>query len=124
MTSKRHHYCISSFHHQWLRQIQLTAPHIKIQALIGLSFTAPLDWGDYAFDTDNARSTLIDESEVKRAKAKGKTTNLFTVNTIKDMQRFMSWSVDGIITDYPQRLKTLALPHLLSSRQTILQVKE
>ena len=98
---------ISSFHHQWLHTIQDMAPKIEIQALIGYSFTAPLDWGDFGFEIYNARSTLIDEKQIKTAIGKGKKVNLFTVNEIADMQRFMDQGVDGLITDYPQRLKAL-----------------
>lgn len=102
-----HQIIISSFNHEWLRAIEDMAPKIEIQALIGLSFTDPIDWGDYSFEIYNARSTLIDEKQIKTAIEKGKRVNLFTVNEIEDMQRFMDQGVDGLITDYPQRLKTL-----------------
>lgn len=98
---------VSSFNHEWLRYIEDVAPGIEIQALIGFSFTAPLDWGDFGFEIYNARSTLIDEKQIKTAIEKGKRVNLFTVNEIEDMQRFMDQGVDGLITDYPQHLKAL-----------------
>lgn len=102
-----HQIIVSSFNHEWLRYIEDMAPEIEIQALIGFSFIDPLDWGDYSFEIYNARSTLIDEKQIKTAIGKGKRVNLFTVNEIADMQRFMDQGVDGLITDYPQRLKTL-----------------
>ena len=98
---------VSSFKHEWLRYIENMAPKIEIQALIGYSFIAPLDWGDFDFEIYNARSTLIDAKQIETAKAKGKKVNLFTVNDPKDMQRFLDQGVDGLITDFPQRLKTL-----------------
>ena len=98
---------ISSFNHAWLQNIHDMEPEIEIQALIGRSFTDPLDWGDFSFETYNARSTLIDEGQIKTAQKKGKKINLFTVNKIEEMKHFMAQGVDGIITDYPQRLKAL-----------------
>ena len=97
----------SSFNHKWLKIVHDMEPEIEIQALIGFSFTDPLDWGDYSFKTYNARDTLIDIEQIKTAKEKGKKINLFPVNKIEDMKRFMALGVDGIITSYPQRLKAL-----------------
>ncbi|MCP4672327.1 MAG: hypothetical protein GY857_13595, partial [Desulfobacula sp.] len=98
---------VSSFNHEWLQIVHDMDPEIEIQALIGYSFTDPLDWGDYSFETYNARSTLIDEQQIKTAQKKRRKINLFTVNKIEEMENFMAQGVDGIITDYPQRLRAL-----------------
>ena len=97
---------ISSFNHRWLERVHYMAPEIEIQALIGYSNTPPLDWGDFSFDIYNAQSTLIDEQQIKTAREKGKKINLFTVNRIEEMKRFIRLGIDGIITDYPQLLKS------------------
>ncbi len=97
---------ISSFNHRWLERVHYMAPEIEIQALIGYSNTQPLDWGDFSFDIYNAQSTLIDEQQIKTAREKGKKINLFTVNRIEEMKRFIRLGIDGIITDYPQLLKS------------------
>lgn len=31
----------------------------------------------------------------------------WTVNNVADMERLLDWGVDGIITDYPDRLRAL-----------------
>ena len=98
---------VSSFNHKWLENIHDMEPEIEIQALIGYSYTAPLHWGDYSFETYNARSTLIDEQQIKTAQKRGKKINLFTVNKIEEMINFMALGINGIITDYPQRLGKL-----------------
>ncbi len=98
---------LSSFNHTWLEIAGDMEPGIDIQALIGISQTDPLDWGDYSFETYNARSTLIDEKQIQTAIKKGRKINLFTVNETGEMKAFMDQGVDGIITDYPQRLKAL-----------------
>jgi glycerophosphoryl diester phosphodiesterase len=98
---------VSSFNHKWLQNVHDMEPGIEIQALIGYSYTDPLDWGDYSFETYNARSILIDDEQIKAAQKKRKKINLFTVNKVEEMKNFMALGIDGIITDYPQRLRTL-----------------
>jgi glycerophosphoryl diester phosphodiesterase len=98
---------ISSFNHSWLRQVEVLEPSIEIQALIGYFESEPLDWGDFSFSTYNALSTRIDEEQIARAKNKGKSINLYTVNEKDEMIRFIKAGVDGLITDYPQRLAAI-----------------
>lgn len=58
----------------------------------------------------------IDQDAVKRARELGLQIIPWTVNETGDMKRLMDWGVDGIITDYPNRLRDvmrergLALP--------------
>jgi glycerophosphoryl diester phosphodiesterase len=98
---------LSAFNHDWLRQAQTLRPDIEVQALIGYSFIAPLDWGDLSFATYNARSTLITEDKVREVTSQGIAINLFTVNEEDDMRRFIAAGVTGLFTDFPQRLLNL-----------------
>ena len=58
----------------------------------------------------------IDASSAKRAHDAGLQLVPWTVNETADMRRLIDWGVDGIITDYPDRLREvmrergLALP--------------
>ena len=47
---------------------------------------------------------LIDRPAIEWAHQKGMKVVPWTVNTTKDMQRLLEWGVDGIITDYPDRI--------------------
>jgi glycerophosphoryl diester phosphodiesterase len=98
---------ISSFNHVWLEEVKVLRPAMEIQALIGYHTDRALDWGDLAFETYNVRSTLIRDDDIRQRKAQGLAINLFTVNEEADMRRFMALGVDGIITDFPQRLASL-----------------
>jgi len=98
---------ISSFKHAWLAEVKERRPALVVQALIGYHTDQPLDWGDLSFETYNARSTLIRDEEIRQRKEQGLAINLFTVNDEADMRRFMALGVDGIITDFPQRLERL-----------------
>jgi glycerophosphoryl diester phosphodiesterase len=98
---------ISSFNHAWLTEVRDRRPALEIQALVGYHTDRPLDWGDLSFDTYNARHTLIRDEDILQRKQEGHAINLFTVNEEADMRRFMALGVDGIITDFPQRLAVL-----------------
>jgi glycerophosphoryl diester phosphodiesterase len=97
----------SSFEHNYLRQIKALRPQLTVCALIGDREDDPLDWGDLSFDTYNVRSSLINDAKIRWIQGLGKRINLFTVNRKEDMRRFTTAGVNGIFTDFPQRLKAL-----------------
>lgn len=47
----------------------------------------------------------LDLVQLKQARALGLSVVPWTVNERADMQRLMDWGVDGLITDYPDRLR-------------------
>lgn len=94
---------ISSFYHPWLERIQIRKPRIRVQALVGDDVTKSLDFGDFRFDTYNARADLITPAQVADLKHRGKTVNVFTVNDPEIFDSFRAMGVDGIFTDFPQR---------------------
>jgi glycerophosphoryl diester phosphodiesterase len=47
----------------------------------------------------------LDEAAVRTAQSLGLKAIPWTVNDVADMQRLLDWKVDGIITDYPDRLR-------------------
>jgi glycerophosphoryl diester phosphodiesterase len=102
-----HQVILSSFNHDWLRRAQTLRPDIEVQALIGYLPFVPLDWGDLSFATYNALSTGITEGKIREVTAQGIAVNLFTVNEIADMRRFVAAGVTGLFTDFPQRLAKL-----------------
>ena len=64
----------------------------------------------------------IDAAKVKAAQQIGVKVFPWTVNETSDMDRLIAWGVDGIVTDYPDRLRAamqragLALPAALPPR--------
>ncbi|MGD8634538.1 MAG: glycerophosphodiester phosphodiesterase, partial [Anaerolineales bacterium] len=46
---------------------------------------------------------LVTEKLVSKTRIKGKRVNVWTVNDEVRMRTLLSWGVDGIITDYPDR---------------------
>lgn len=46
----------------------------------------------------------LKERYFKKAKGYGLQVYVYTINHQKDMKKLLDWGVDGIITDYPDRL--------------------
>ena len=98
---------ISSFVHRWLREVQARDPQIPVQALVGYWHDRPIDWGNLEFDTYNARSILVKPEKIRELAAKGVRVNLFTVNDEPEYLKFIAAGVNGLFTDFPQRLAAL-----------------
>ncbi len=50
---------------------------------------------------------VVTEEAVAAVREAGMATFVWTVNEVADMRRLIRWGVQGIITDYPQRLRAL-----------------
>jgi len=94
---------VSSFNHDWLREVQRLNADIEVQALVG-DLTIGAEPG---FRTYNASAAMVGEEQVRRAVEKGITVNLYTVNQEPDMRRFIRAGAAGLFTDFPQRLRAL-----------------
>lgn len=100
-------FVISSFNHTWLKQVEAMAPGVQVQALLGNIDGEILDFKDYHFKTYNLNHTSVDERIIRDLKLRRIKINLFTINDIRDMDHFLKSGVDGIITDFPQRLTAI-----------------
>lgn len=98
---------ISSFDHNWLREIRIRRPAMPIQALLGDTGEQRLNWGNFEFDIYNVNHGLIDDFQIETARRNGKKLNVFTVNEIADMKFYIEKGVAGLFTDFPQRLNDL-----------------
>ena len=49
----------------------------------------------------------VDQAKVKDAQALGLKVVVWTVNELQDIEQMLDWKVDGIITDYPDRARTI-----------------
>jgi glycerophosphoryl diester phosphodiesterase len=62
----------------------------------------------YAYASEvNINHNYVTTRVVRKVHAMGKKVNVWTVNESEELSRFVKMGVDGIITDYPERLKTL-----------------
>lgn len=99
---------LSSFDTSVLTHAKLVAPQWRRAWIVD-------DIPDHWLDTANhlslysihANYLKITQSWIERAHRSQFYTYAWTVNDAADSQRLLQWGVDGIITDYPNRMKSL-----------------
>lgn len=102
---------LQSFDLNIIRQIRTQDAEMKIALLIDEDEDI---WGKIT-QVDNAKLPeiispyykLLDSTVVRNLRAEGFQVIPWTINDVTDMQQMIDWTVDGIITDYPDRLITL-----------------
>lgn len=120
---------IQSFDWRTLQHVQGSAPHIPtvylslqsantdtIARAAGL-WTAGLKLSDHGSVPKMVKAAggrvwspnggAVNADNVREAQAIGLKVIPWTINTVDDMRRLMDWGVDGLITDYPDRLRAL-----------------
>lgn len=97
---------VQSFDHRCLRAVRQLAPEITTAALT--ANTAPANLVQLTQDAGatiySPEYTFLDQRQVQQAHDGGIRVVPYTVNEPADMTRLLTWEVDGIITDYPDRL--------------------
>jgi glycerophosphoryl diester phosphodiesterase len=116
---------IQSFDWRSLRLVRQRAPGMETVYLTIESarannvrdplWTAGMDWHEHASTAHMVKASAgttwspqfnqIDAAKVKAAQQLGLKVIPWTVNDVRDMDRLIAWGVDGIITDYPDRLR-------------------
>ena len=118
---------IQSFDWRSLKLVQQLEPGmptacLSIQSantdnLQGTSWTAGLRLADHASVPELVKAAActiwspnngaLTQALVKQAQALGLQVHPWTINEPTDMRRLLDWGVDGIITDYPDRLRAV-----------------
>lgn len=98
-------YVVSSFDHHQLFELKKSMPEVRRGVL---TFGIPLDYAQccdaieaYSF---HSGLTFVNKALVNDAKRRGLKVWVYTVNEIDDMQHLSEIGVDGVFTDYPQRV--------------------
>ncbi len=100
------YFVLSSFNHEWLRDINRKRPKYIVEALIGHpSDSNSLDWGSLEFGTYNINREKTSVEEIREVISKGINVNMYNLrNEIEDNISFIEAGVTGFITDFPQVL--------------------
>jgi glycerophosphoryl diester phosphodiesterase len=97
---------VRSFDHRCVRLLRQIEPRLSAGVLI--SGTAPVDPAALVRQADATRycpdHEFLDEVQVQQCHAAGLLVVPWTVNQEADWQRLLAWGVDGLTTDYPDRL--------------------
>ena len=100
------HFLISSFDHVELTKFRLLKPDVRIGALI---VGIPVDYAAFASKIKaysvNISLEFISSDFVEDAKDRGLKIFVFTVNDQDDAKRIKKLGVDGMFTNYPDKLR-------------------
>ena len=99
-------FLVSSFDQQLLREVQQLDPQILLGVLVAgplrdhLSFASELQ----AYSLHPPRAE-VDRAMVEKAHALGLKVFVYTVNEIDDLEKMAAIGVDGVFSNYPDRLQ-------------------
>jgi glycerophosphoryl diester phosphodiesterase len=99
---------ISSFNHNYLIRSKQTAPEVDTAALVAMpAMFASRKLKQMHAQAYHPRKGAISPYRIKALQERGFSVNVWTVNEDHDMARYVDWGVDGLITDFPQRLQAM-----------------
>jgi glycerophosphoryl diester phosphodiesterase len=100
---------VRSFDHRSVRAVRQLEPALTAAVLI--AETAPVSPAQLAQQAEAQvycpHFEFLDAAQVRRAQGEGIRVVPWTVNDEEDWLRLLDWGVDGITTDYPDRLAAL-----------------
>lgn len=97
---------VTSFDHKVVDEIKTLAPALQVGYIFGWrEFSATVFCGKV--ELLSAHYSLVDVAFLERARAAGKKVHVWTVNDQWLMRRLIEQGVDGIITNYPDRLNAI-----------------
>jgi glycerophosphoryl diester phosphodiesterase len=95
---------VTSFDHKIVDEIKTLAPELQVGYIFGWrEFSTRVFSGKV--ELLSAHYSLVDATFLQRAHAAGKRVHVWTVNDQWLMRRLIEMGVDGIITNYPDRLR-------------------
>lgn len=101
------HFLVSSFHLPELYEFKQLMPDVPIGALLA---GVPLDWAAIASELSaqvlNISAEFADPRLVQDAHARGLRVYAYTVNFPDDMRDLRELGLDGVFSDYPERVLT------------------
>jgi len=101
----------SSFHPPALERIKERNSRVRVALL----YHKPWDFlpevtGGRTFAVLNLRHSYLTKEKIAKIRQQGMKVNTYTVNSAEELERFIHWGVDGIITDHPDRLIKILQP--------------
>jgi glycerophosphoryl diester phosphodiesterase len=98
-------FVVSSFQKEELEKIFQLNPKIRLGVLTQASVEQAMDWAEelsaYAI---HPHFSLLTDDNIHEAKKNGYKINTWTVNNEEDIQRLETYIIDGIISDFPDKL--------------------
>jgi glycerophosphoryl diester phosphodiesterase len=95
----------SSFHPSSLERIKERDPGIWVALLYRRDWNSLQEvTGGMAFPVVNLGHSFLTKEKIERIHEESLKVNTYTVNSEEEMEQFIRWKVDGIITNHPDKL--------------------
>jgi glycerophosphoryl diester phosphodiesterase len=103
----------SSFDYHCLGRVRELAPEARIGLLCGVGAKEDLflTAGQLAASSIQVQQEIATRSFLDKAWDTGLDVHVWTVNDVRDIEKFASLGVQGILSDYPERLWTAKVSH-------------
>lgn len=96
---------VSSFNSQELQIFKQILPQIKtVKAIVGI-FLQFKEYKKLDVDAVYVWAKLVRKSVVENARRNGLKVVVYTVNDEKEIEKMKAFGVDGIMSNYPDRIK-------------------
>lgn len=98
-------FIVSSFQREELQVMSEVNPKVPLGILTQASVTQAWQWAaEFNAKAIHPHFTLLTQSNVHKAQQAGLKVYTWTMNETEDIERIKAYGVDGIISDYPERL--------------------
>ena len=98
-------FIVSSFQREELEMMFTINPNIHLGILTQASVNQALEWAStFSAKAIHPHFSLLTEENVKKAQEQGFKVYTWTVNETEDIERIKNYNVNGIITDFPERI--------------------
>jgi glycerophosphoryl diester phosphodiesterase len=102
---KMENFIVSSFQRDELYKVSQLNSSIPLAVLTQASVEQAMDWADeFSAKYIHPHFSLLTEDNCKAANEKGFKINTWTVNDVVDIERIKKYKINGIISDFPDRI--------------------
>ena len=98
-------FIVSSFQREELEMMYLINPKVHLGVLSQASVTQALEWATvFSAKAIHPHFSLLTEENVQKTQEQGFKIYTWTINETEDIERIKTYNIDGIITDFPERI--------------------
>ena len=102
---KMDNFIVSSFQRDELYKVSQLNSKVPLAVLTQASVEQAMEWADeFSAKYIHPHFSLLTEDNCKMATEKGFKINTWTVNDVADIERIKKYKINGIISDFPDRI--------------------
>ncbi len=102
---KMEDFIVSSFQRDELLKVSQLNSKVPLAVLTQASVEQAMDWAEeFSTNIIHPHFSLLTEDNCKMATEKGFEINTWTVNDVADIERIKKYKINGIISDFPDRI--------------------